>query len=115
MIIIGWIHIISLLIAYIIYLFITIKSFSNKIPYSTLFFTNILYISGFIVGLIWAKIDWGFYFNLDIKNILSVLLFIPFCVENILKTNKPYLPIAGTTLIILNYILPVILYSIHTH
>jgi ABC-type transport system involved in cytochrome c biogenesis permease subunit len=115
MIALGIIHISMLLIAYILYFFITINSFSNKINYRLLFFANMLYLVGFILGMFWAKIDWGFYFSLDIKYILTILVFFPFLIENIIKKNKPFLPVLGTTLIILNYILPVVLSSVHNH
>jgi len=115
MILIGMLHIASLLIAYVLYLFVAVKSFSNKTPYKVLLFTNLLYIVGFILGMLWADIAWGFYLNPDIKSILSILLFIPFAAESIMRTNKPLLPVAGAALIVLNYILPTILYSIHTH
>jgi len=115
MIALGIIHISILLISYILYFFITIKSFSNKINYKLLWFTNIIYIVGFILGMFWAKIDWGFYFSLDIKYILTLLVFVPFLIEGIIKKNKPFLPVLGTILIVLNYILPVVLSSVHNH
>ncbi|MGY4884463.1 MAG: hypothetical protein ACP5NZ_02690 [Nanobdellota archaeon] len=115
MIALGIIHISMLLISYIIYLFITIKSFSEKINYKFLWFANILYAVGFGLGMLWAKIDWGFYFSFDIKYILTILVFFPFFIEGIMKRNKPLLPVLGAILIILNYVLPVILSSVHNH
>ena len=115
MIALGIIHISMLLISYLLYFFITIKSFSNKIPYKLLFFANLLYVVGFVLGVFWAKIDWGFYFSLDIKYIMTALVFFPFLIENIIKKNKPFLPVLGAILILLNYILPVVLSSVHNH
>ncbi|KXB04454.1 hypothetical protein AKJ50_02365 [candidate division MSBL1 archaeon SCGC-AAA382A13] len=112
---IGILHIVLTLIGYVIYVYITMKSVSNEVSYRLLTAANILYAVGFGFGLIWAKIEWGFYLNLDIKNILSILLFIPFVVENIIQTRKPYLLSLGTILILLNYVLPKLLNTIHIH
>ena len=114
MILIGILHIILSLIAYVGYLYITVKSFS-KTNYIVLTITNITYFVGFILGIFWAKIEWGFYLNTDIKTILSISLFLPYFIENVIKTKRYYLPIAGMILLILNYILPALIYTIHIH
>jgi ABC-type transport system involved in cytochrome c biogenesis permease subunit len=111
---IGIFHIVLLLIAYIGYIFITLKSFSSRIPYKLLTISNVIYFIGLILGILWAKIEWGFYLNIDIKTILSIILFILFLLENIIKINKYYLPLIGTVVLILNYILPLFIYTIHT-
>jgi len=114
MILLGYFHIIILIACYILYLFITIKAFSSKTPYLILTITNVAYAIGFIIGIIWSKIAWGFYLNADIKTVLSVLLFLPFLLDNILKTRKYYLPLAGTIIIILNYVIPQIIGTVHS-
>lgn len=115
MIAIGIIHIVLLLLSYIIYAFITFKSFSGRTNYRLLTAANLMYLVGFVLGMFWAKIDWGYYLSADIKVLLSILLFIPFAVENIIKTKKWYLPLAGTIIMAANYVLPMILSSVHTH
>jgi ABC-type transport system involved in cytochrome c biogenesis permease subunit len=115
MILLGIIHISLLVLACFLYLFLTLKSFSGEISYRLLTFTNTIYLIGLVLGMFWAKIAWGYYLNLDIKIILSILLFIPFLIENIIKTKKPYLLITGSILIILNYLLPLVIESYHRH
>jgi ABC-type transport system involved in cytochrome c biogenesis permease subunit len=115
MIAIGIIHIVMLLTAYLIYAFITFKSFSGKIDYRVLAVANALYFVGFILGMIWAKIEWGYFISLDIKMILSIVLFFPFFIENIAKTRKFYLPLAGMVIMAANYIVPMLMNSVHTH
>ncbi|MBS1266285.1 MAG: hypothetical protein MAG795_00252 [Candidatus Woesearchaeota archaeon] len=114
MIIWGIIHIVLSLIAYIGYIFVTIKSFTKK-NYLILSISNILYFIGFLSGMIWAKLEWGFYLNMDIKTILSIALFIPFFIENISKTKKNYWLLLGTLILVLNYILPLIIGTLHSH
>jgi hypothetical protein len=75
----------------------------------------VLYFTGFGLGMVWAKIDWGYYLSLDIKMILSILLFFPFLIENIFRTKKWYLPLAGTLIMAANYIVPMLMESVHTH
>ncbi len=115
MILLGVIHIILLILAYVLYFFITLRSFSGKNNFLMLFIANLLYLIGFILGMFWAKIDWGFYLSFDIKMILSILVFIPFLLENIFNTKKFWLPLIGIATIILNYVLPLLLNSIHSH
>lgn len=112
---IGILHIILTLVGYVIYIYITMRSISDGVSYKLLTVTNFLYAIGFGFGLIWAKIEWGFYLNLDIKNALSILLFVPFITENIIQTKKPYFLSLGTILIVLNYILPKLLETVHIH
>lgn len=114
MILIGILHITLSLIAYLGYLFVTFKEFS-KGSYLILRISNILYFIGFIIGMMWAKIEWGIYLNLDIKTILSMLLFVPFLAEDLFKTKKRIFLVIGTLLIILNYIIPTLIYTYHSH
>jgi hypothetical protein len=114
MILLGYFHIIILLACYVAFLFITIRSFSGKTPFRFLMITNIAYLIGFVIGIIWSKIAWGFYLNADIKTVLSIIILVPFILENILKTKKFYLPLAGTIIIVLNYVLPQLIGTVHT-
>jgi ABC-type transport system involved in cytochrome c biogenesis permease subunit len=115
MIVIGIIHISLLLSAYLGYLFITLKSFSGEVNYRFLLGLNIVYATGFILGMIWSKIEWGMYLSPDIKIILSIAVFLPFVAENILRTKRWYLPALGSILILMNYVIPAVMNSIHTH
>ena len=115
MIAIGIIHIVMLLLAYVLYLLIAFKSFSGRTDYRLLTAANAIYFAGFALGMVWAKIDWGYYLSLDIKVVLSIALFIPFLIENIIKTRKWHLPLAGTLIMAANYILPMLMDSVHTH
>jgi len=115
MIAIGIIHIVMLLLAYILYLLTTFKSFSGRTDYRLLTAANALYFVGFLLGMIWARIEWGYYLSLDIKMVLSIALFFPFLIENIIKTKKWHLPLAGTIIMAANYIVPMLLNSVHTH
>jgi hypothetical protein len=115
MIAIGIIHIVMLLTAYLIYAFITFRSFSARTNYTILAIANALYLVGFALGMIWAKIEWGYFISLDIKMILSIALFFPFFIENIAKTKKWYLPLAGMVIMAANYIVPMLMDSVHTH
>ncbi len=115
MIAIGIIHIVLSLLAYIIYLLITFKSFSGRADYRLLAAANAMYFAGFVLGMIWAKIEWGYYLSLDIKMILSIALFLPFLIENIIRTKKWHLPLAGSLLMAANYIVPMLMNSVHTH
>lgn len=115
MIAIGIIHLVLFLLAYIIYLLITLKSFSGRTDYRLLTAANALYFAGFGLGMVWAKIEWGYYLSLDIKMILSIALFFPFLIEDIIKTRKWQLPLAGTLIMAANYIVPMLMGSVHTH
>lgn len=115
MIALGVIHIVLSLLAYIAYFYVTMKTMEEDKPNRILLFTNILYLIGLGTGLIWAKIEWGFYINWDIKNIISVLLPIPFIVAERTQKNLKLLTIMGSSLILLNYILPMIIDTIHIH
>ena len=115
MILLGMLHIVLLLLAYTFYLFVTVKSFSGNIPDKVLATANTCYVIGFTLGLMWAEIAWGTYLNTDVKTILSVLLPLPFLAEQMFKTKRYYLPLAGTILLILNYTLPQLMNTIHVH
>ncbi len=113
MMLIGILHIAFLVSSYPAYLYITLKSLSGKTPRRLLLLTNIAYITGLILGILWAKIEWGFYLSLDIKTILSLLLPLPFIAEGLGERKNPILPCTGSLLIALNYVLPLLVGSIH--
>lgn len=115
MIALGVFHIILSLIAYIAYFYVTMKTFEGETPQRILLLTNLLYLIGLGTGLIWAKIEWGFYINWDIKNIISVLLPIPFIAAERTRENTKTFTALGSSLILLNYILPMIIDTIHIH
>jgi hypothetical protein len=115
MIALGIIHIVMLLLAYVIYLLTLLKSFSGRTDYRLLAAANALYSAGFALGMIWAKIEWGYYLSLDIKMVLSIALFFPFLAENIIKTKRWHLPLAGTLIMAANYMVPMLIGSVHTH
>jgi len=112
---IGYIHIVFSLAAYVAYLYVTVKSLSHETPYRVLLVSNILYLVGLGFGLVWAKEAWGFYLNWDVKSVVSILIPVPFILEGIMKRRSWLLPTAGSALIILNYLLPIIIESIHVH
>lgn len=113
--IVGLLHVSFLLIAYAGYLFVTLKSLSKTIPYKVLTAANVLYFSGFLFGMLWAKTEWGFFLSSDIKIIVSMLLPLPYVAENILKTRDYKLTLVGALLMVVNYILPTLMNSIHSH
>ncbi len=113
MMLVGIIHIALLVSSYPAYLYITLKALSGNTPRRLLILTNIIYVAGFLCGMLWAKTEWGFYLSPDIKTILSLLLPVPFIAASITRKNSPMLPCAGSTLIVLNYSLPLIVGSIH--
>lgn len=115
MIALGVLHIVLSLIAYIVYLYVTMKTLEGESPYRILLFTNSLYLIGLGTGLIWAKIEWGFYINWDIKNIISVLLPVPFILAERTRNNTKTFTVLGSSLILANYILPMIIDTIHIH
>lgn len=112
---IGYLHIVLSLAAYVAYLYVTVKSFSRETPYRVLLAANILYLVGLGFGLVWAKEAWGFYLNWDVKSVVSVLIPVPFILENVLKRRTWLLPATGSALIALNYLLPMLIESIHVH
>jgi ABC-type transport system involved in cytochrome c biogenesis permease subunit len=109
----GISHILLLLTAYTIYLLTTLRSFSEKTPYRLLFAANVFYAAGFVLGMLWSNEAWGNYLSFDPKIIISILVPLPYILENILRTKKWHLPAVGALLIALNYILPQILSSVH--
>jgi ABC-type transport system involved in cytochrome c biogenesis permease subunit len=112
---IGVLHIVLSLAAYVAYFYVTVKSLSHETPYRVLLAANILYVVGLGFGLIWAKEAWGFYLNWDVKSIVSVLIPVPFIAENALRRRSWVLPVAGSALIIMNYLLPMLIASVHVH
>jgi ABC-type transport system involved in cytochrome c biogenesis permease subunit len=112
---ISIIHITALLAAYILYFFIFLKFLSKKYPYKLLAAANIIYVAGFILGMVWAASAWGSAMPMDLKIILSMLVPIPFILESVLKTKDWRVLAAGCVLILLNYVLPVALGTIHSH
>jgi ABC-type transport system involved in cytochrome c biogenesis permease subunit len=115
MIAIGVVHIVMLLTAYLLYAFSAFKSFSGRLNYTVLAAANALYAVGMALGMVWAKIEWGYYLSWDIKMILSIALFLPFFIENIARTRKFWLPLLGMVIMAANYIVPMLMNSVHTH
>ncbi len=111
----GYAHIILSIIGIIMYLFLTLLSFAGRIYYKPLTIANIIYAASFIFGMIWAKQDWNNYLLFDSKIILSFIIIVPFVIENKKRTGKWYWMALGTAFILLNYILPLITGTIHTH
>jgi ABC-type transport system involved in cytochrome c biogenesis permease subunit len=113
MMLVGIIHIALLISTYPAYLYITLKSLTGNTSRRFLTLTNIVYIIGFICGMLWANTEWGFYLSTDPKIMLSMLVPLPFIAANLSKKTTPILPCAGSTLIVLNYALPILIGSIH--
>jgi ABC-type transport system involved in cytochrome c biogenesis permease subunit len=111
----GISHILLLLTAYVLYLLTTLHSFSGKVSYRTLAAANVLYVLGFVLGMLWSNEAWGNYLILDPKMILSVLVPVPYILENVLRTKRWHLPAVGAILMIMNYILPQIASTVHSH
>jgi len=113
MMLVGILHIALLVSTYPSYLYITLKSLTGNTPRRLLTLTNIIYVIGFICGMMWANAEWGFYISADLKIILSMFVSLPFIAANLSKKNTSILPFIGSTLIVLNYALPIIVGSIH--
>jgi ABC-type transport system involved in cytochrome c biogenesis permease subunit len=111
----GIMHILLLLGSYVLYLLTTLRSFSGKVSYRTLCAANIVYAAGFVLGMLWSNDEWGFYLSTDPKIILSLLVPVPYLIENVFKTKKWILPAAGGVLIVLNYVLPELVSTLHTN
>jgi ABC-type transport system involved in cytochrome c biogenesis permease subunit len=97
------------------YFFIFLKFLSKKYNYKLLAAANILYIFGYALGMVWAVWAWGSALPIDSKIIISALVPIPFVAENIFKTKNWRLPALGCALILLNYIIPYFIGTVHTH
>lgn len=111
----GLTHILMTLAAYLMYFFIAIKFLSKSYPYRLLTISNVLYVSGFVLGMVWAQVDWGYPVSLDSKILISALVPIPFIIENIRRKKDWRLPAIGCALIILNYVFPLLFGTVHTH
>ncbi|MCX6649713.1 MAG: hypothetical protein NTV61_10065 [Candidatus Bathyarchaeota archaeon] len=112
---VGYLHIVLSLAAYVAYFYVTVKSLSRETPYRVLLVSNVLYLVGLGFGLVWAKEVWGFYLNWDVKSVVSLLIPVPFVAESVLKRRSWLLPAVGSAFIVLNYLLPMIIESIHVH
>ncbi len=111
----GITHIGLTIVAYIMYLFVFLKFLSKTYPYRLLNLANALYITGFALGMVWAVQDWGFALSFDPKIVISALVPIPFVVEGLMKRKDLLLVGLGCALIMLNYFLPLLLGTVHTH
>jgi ABC-type transport system involved in cytochrome c biogenesis permease subunit len=111
----GIAHILLLLTAYVLYLLTTLRSFSGKTHYKLLLAANVFYAAGFVLGMLWSNEAWGNYLILDPKMILSILVPAPYILENVLRTRRWHLPTLGAMLMIINYILPQLLSTVHSH
>ncbi len=101
--------------AYILYFYLLLKFLSKQCPYKLLHIANAVYLAGFALGMIWASSAWGSALPLDSKIVLSMLVPIPFVAESLLKTKSWKLPALGCALILMNYVLPLLIGTVHTH
>lgn len=112
---IGVVHIILLFAAYALYFFLLLKAVSGSFPRWILRVSNIVYITGFVLGMVWAAQDWGNPLPLDTKIIISMLVPIPFVVQDVLGKRGWKLPALGCLLILLNYAIPYAIGTLHSH
>lgn len=111
----GILHILLTVTAYCIYIFTFLKYTSKSYPIKLLHVANVLYITGFVLGMIWANIEWGYMLSFDSKIILSMLVPVPFVIESISKRKDWKLLALGCFLIILNYLFPLLVGTVHLH
>ncbi len=111
----GLTHILLTLAAYALYMFFFIKALSKNYPYRVLHLGNALYVSGFVLGMIWANVEWGYVLPLDMKIVISLFVPVPFILESIFKRRDLLALSIGFLLVILNYTLPLLVGTIHTH
>lgn len=101
--------------AYIMYFYLLLKFLSKQYLYGLLHIANGVYLMGFALGMLWASSAWGSALPLDTKIILSILVPVPFIAESFLKTKNWKLPALGCALILMNYALPLLIGTVHTH
>jgi len=111
----GVLHIVFTIIAYSLYFLVLLKYFSKSYPFRLLQSCNVLYILGFVLGMLWANLEWGYMLSLDSKIVISMLVPIPFLVEAFLKKKDWRLPALGCLLIVLDYVIPFLLSTVHVH
>ncbi len=117
---IAIVHISSAVLAVLVYIALFIMSFIKTVKRETFYWVltiaNLIYWSAMIIGAFWAKLAWGRYFLFDdIKFIISMLIIFPFAILNFTKKREKLWTSVGAALVLANYILPLILDSLHAH
>jgi len=111
----GIAHILITIAAYALYMFFFIKALTKSYPYKILHLGNVLYVGGFVLGMIWANLEWGYALSFDLKIVMSVFVPIPFILESIFKRGYILALGIGILLMVLNYVLPLLVGTVHTH